>query len=446
LHSRAHMVKGGELLEASVGTLFGERYRIQSTLGTGGMAVVYRAEDAILGRTVALKTLHLRYAEVPSFRRRFGQEARAMACLDHENILKVYDISQDGEVPFIVAECVAGRDIGTLLRGHRGGRLNELFTRRMAAQLLRALSYAHRHGVIHRDVKPSNILVTAGGTVKVADFGIARIVEEDGVEAGEPGEIVGSARYMSPEQLMGKEATPRSDVYSVGVLLYHCLTGEPPFSGNVRSLAWQHVHGAPTPPRQLNEKISPHMEALILKALAKNPDDRYTSAAAMLDDLEVEAIPRAGKAAEVPRSDAPHKGRKGLVLAAALTLLVIMGSALAFELGYVDLPPYGDREKAVGRMESVVAKGAPAAPENSAAASSPQDLVAIPDVRAYFDYFAEKRLTSRGFEVRFVYDYQYGYANRGVTWATDPAIGTLAPKGSTITVYATPLNRPQPQF
>jgi hypothetical protein len=440
------MVKGGELLEASVGTLFGGRYRIQSTLGTGGMAVVYRAEDAILGRTVALKTLHLRYAEVPSFRRRFGQEARAMACLDHENILKVYDICQDGEVPFIVAECVAGRDIGTLLRGHRVGRLNELFTRRLAAQLLRALSYAHRHGVIHRDVKPSNILVTAGGTVKVADFGIARIVEEDGVEAGEPGEIVGSARYMSPEQLMGKEATPRSDVYSVGVLLYHCLTGEPPFSGNVRNLAWQHVHGAPTPPRQLNEKISPHMEALILKALAKNPDDRYASAAAMLDDLEVEAIPRAGKAAEVPRSDAPHEGRKGLVLAAALTLLVIMGSALAFELGYVDLPPYGDREKAVGRMESVVAQGAPAAPENPAAASSPQDLVAIPDVRAYFDYFAERRLTSRGFEVRFVYDYQYGYANRGVTWATDPAIGTLAPKGSTITVYATPLNRPQPQF
>jgi eukaryotic-like serine/threonine-protein kinase len=434
------MVEGGELLEASVGTLLGGRYKIQSTLGTGGMAVVYRAEDTILGRTVALKTLHRRYAEVPSFRQRFRQEARAMACLDHENIVKVYDISQDGEVPFIVAECVAGRDIGTLLRGHRAGHLNELFTRSMAAQLLRALSYAHQHGVIHRDIKPSNILVTAGGTVKVADFGIARIVEEDG---GEAGEIVGSARYMSPEQLMGKEATPRSDVYSVGVLLYHCLTGEPPFSGNVRSLAWQHVHGAPTPPRQLNEKISPHMEALVLKALAKNPDDRYASAAAMLDDFRVEAVPGLGKAAGVPRSGAP---RKGLVLASVFTLLGIMGGALAFELGYVDLPPYGDREKAVGQMESVVAKGAPAAPENSAAASSPQDLVPIPDVRAYFDYFAEKRLTARGFEVRFVYDYRYGYANRGVTWATDPAIGTLAPRGSTITVYATPPNRPQPQI
>ena len=170
------------------------------------MAVVYKAEDAILGRTVALKTLHRRYAEIPSFRRRFRQEARAMACLDHENVVKVYDISQDSEVPFIVAEYVAGRDIGKLLAGHRGGTLNEKFARRMAAQLLRALSYAHRRGVIHRDIKPSNILLTASGTVKVADFGIARIVEEDG-EVGSPGEIVGSARYMAPEQLMGEEAT-----------------------------------------------------------------------------------------------------------------------------------------------------------------------------------------------------------------------------------------------
>src|SRR5918998_798061 len=153
-------------LETSVGTVLGGRYRVQSTLGAGGMAVVYKAEDAILGRTVALKTLHPRYAELPSFRRRFRQEARAMACLDHENIVKVYDISQDGEVPFIVAECVAGRDIGRLLAGNRSGTLNEKFARRLAAQLLRALSYAHRRGVIHRDVKPSNILVTAAGTVK----------------------------------------------------------------------------------------------------------------------------------------------------------------------------------------------------------------------------------------------------------------------------------------
>jgi serine/threonine protein kinase len=440
------VVEGGKALEASVGTLLGERYRVQSTLGAGGMAVVYRAEDTILGRTVALKTLHQRYAEMPSFRRRFRQEARAMACLDHENIVKVYDISQDGEVPFIVAECVAGRDIGTLLNRHRGGRLNELFVRRMAAQLLRALSYAHRRGVIHRDIKPSNILVTAGGTVKVADFGIARIVEEDGVEG--VGEIVGSARYMSPEQLMGKEATPRSDVYSVGVLLYHCLTGKPSFSGALKSLAQQHIHKAPTPPRKLNGKISPHMEAVILKALAKNPDDRYPSATAMLDAIGVEAAP-VKKTTEVPRSGRPHRGRKGLVLASTLAL-VLSGAALASGLGYVDLPPYGSGEKALSRMESVATKEPPAVPEETSreplASPSSRDLVAIPDVRANFDYFAAQRLASRGFEVRFVYDYRYGYANRGVTWATDPAIGTLAPRGSTITVYATPLDRPQPQF
>src|SRR5918999_4921681 len=173
-------VEGGKRLETPVGTVLAGRYRVESTLGSGGMAVVYRAEDDILGRAVALKTLHHRYAEMPSFRRRFRQEARAMASLDHENIVKVYDISQDGELPFIVVECVSGRDLGDLLGGRsrrRSGRLNEQVVRRMAIQLLHALSYAHRRGIIHRDIKPSNILLTSGGTVKVADFGIARIAQ-----------------------------------------------------------------------------------------------------------------------------------------------------------------------------------------------------------------------------------------------------------------------------
>src|SRR3712207_3237580 len=157
---RAHTIEGGKALETSAGTVFAGRYRVESTLGSGGMAVVYRAEDDILGRAVALKTLHHHYAEMPSFRRRFRQEARAMASLDHENIVKVYDISQDGEVPFIVVECVSGRDLGDLLGGRRrSGRLNEQFVRRMAMQLLHALSYAHRRGIIHRDIKPSNILL-----------------------------------------------------------------------------------------------------------------------------------------------------------------------------------------------------------------------------------------------------------------------------------------------
>src|SRR5918997_1039373 len=374
------------------------------------MAVVYKAEDAILGRTVALKTLHERYAESPSFRRRFTQEARAMACLDHENIIKVFDISQEGEVPFIVAECVAGRDIGKLLlAANRGGTLNEKFVRRLAAQLLRALSYAHRRGVIHRDIKPSNILVTAAGIVKVADFGIARILEDDGADVGKPGEIVGSARYMSPEQLRGEEATPRSDVYSVGVLLYHCLTGRPPFSGGVRALAQQHVHKSPTPPRKLNRKISPQMEAVILKALAKNPSDRYPSAIAMLDDVDVETLPRSVKTAEVPRSGV-GRGRRGLVLAAsaAALLVALAGAALAAGLGPANLP-LQDRaggEEALSRAEPIETGEPPSAPEPSgepvpaeaasreevaasaeapsaeASARSSERLVRVPDVRA----------------------------------------------------------------
>jgi eukaryotic-like serine/threonine-protein kinase len=470
LYSKVLAVEGGKRLETSVGTVLAGRYRVESTLGSGGMAVVYRAEDDILGRAVALKTLHDHYAEVPSFRRRFRQEARAMASLDHENIVKVYDISQDGEVPFIVVECISGRDIGDLLGGRRGGRLNEQFVSRIAMQLLRALSYAHRRGIIHRDIKPSNILLTSGGTVKVADFGIARIIEEEDVAMGEPGEIVGSARYMSPEQLRGEDATPRSDIYSVGVLLYHCLTGRPPFAGDVKSLARQHIHKDPPPPRRLNKRITPGMEAVIMKALSKKPRDRYFSANAMLDDIEIDAPP---KTAETPKS-VRRKARGGaLVLASVATLLLLLGGG-ALASGLVGFPQVGSVADTLSRMNPVETKP-PTPPQSSQAeaadtggassgrsgsrnvasvtdAASSQSraqtgpkMVPIPNVTAYYDYYAENALANRGFEVRFVYDYQDGFAPRGVTWATDPAAGTMAPKGSTVIVYATPKDLPLPR-
>jgi serine/threonine protein kinase len=461
-------VEGGKKLETPVGTVLAGRYRVESTLGSGGMAVVYRAEDDILGRAVALKTLHHHYAEMPSFRRRFRQEARAMASLDHENIVKVYDISQDGEVPFIVVECVSGRDLGDLLGGRRrrhSGRLNEQFVRKMAIQLLHALSYAHGRGIIHRDIKPSNILLTSGGTVKVADFGIARIVEEDDVPISEAGEIVGSARYMSPEQLRGEDATPRSDVYSVGVLLYHCLTGRPPFSGDVKSLARQHIHKDPPPPRRLNKRITPGMEAVIMKALSKKPRDRYFSANAMLDDIEIEARPRS------VRTDAPRQARRkarggALVLASVAVLLLLLGGGGALASGLVGLPQDGGVAATLSRMNPVETEPPPP-PQGAQGESNPSGsqnvasvteaassraktparpkMVPVPDVTAYYDYYAEDALAQRGFEVRFVYDYQDGFAPRGVTWATDPAAGTLAPRGSTVTVYATPKDLPLPR-
>jgi eukaryotic-like serine/threonine-protein kinase len=467
MHSRVFLVGGGKRLETTVGTVLAGRYKVESTLGSGGMAVVYRAEDDILGRTVALKTLHQDYAEMPSFRRRFRQEARAMASLDHQNIVKVYDISQDGEVPFIVVECVAGRDVGDLLANRRGGRLNEQFVRRIAAQLLLALSYAHRRGIIHRDIKPSNILLTQEGTVKVADFGIARIVEEEDA-TGVPGEIVGSARYMSPEQLRGEEATPRSDLYSVGVLLYHCLTGRPPFSGDVKSLARQHIHKDPTPPRKLNRRISPAMEAVILKALQKDPRDRYFSANAMLDDIEVEVSPKKTATTETPRSARRKARGAGLVFAAVLAIMLLLGGGAALASGVIGLPQGGDVAETLSRMNPVETKP-PAPPQNAnetAQGSSDQSgsqnvasvtqtkssrvetqdrkMVPVPDVTAYYDYYAADALTNSGFEVSYFREYREGFAARGVTWATDPAAGTLAPEGSTVTIYATPKDRPLP--
>jgi eukaryotic-like serine/threonine-protein kinase len=472
-------VEGGKRLETPVGTVLAGRYRVESTLGSGGMAVVYRAEDDILGRAVALKTLHHHYAEMPSFRRRFRQEARAMASLDHQNIVKVYDISQDGEVPFIVVECVSGRDLGDLIGGRRrSGRLDEQFVRRMARQLLHALSYAHRRGIIHRDIKPSNILLTSGGTVKVADFGIARIVEEDDVPMGEAGEIVGSARYMSPEQLRGEDATPRSDIYSVGVLLYHCLTGRPPFSGDVKSLARQHMHKDPTPPRRLNKRITPGMEAVIMKALSKKPRDRYFSAEAMLNDIEIEAVPRSAGTKKAPKSARRNARGDALILASVAFLLLLLGGGGALASGLVGLPQDGSVAGTLSRMNPVeivlpappqgaqdksnsetadtgvkpsgqsgsqnVASMTEAASSQARKRARPK-MVRVPNVTAYYDYYAEDALLNRGFEVRFVYDYQDGFAPRGVTWATDPAAGTRAPRGSTVTVYATPKDLPLPR-
>jgi serine/threonine-protein kinase len=378
-----------------------------------------------------------------------------MASLDHENIVKVYDISQDGDVPFIVAEYVSGQDIGTMLKSAPDGRLSEEFAVEVVSQLLRALNYAHWRGVIHRDIKPSNILITQEGVVKVADFGIARVVEEEEA-AGDPGEIIGSARYMSPEQLQGEETTPRSDLYSVGILLYHCLTGKPPFSGNAKSVARQQIYKDPILPRKVRGKISEHLEAVILKAFAKDPEDRYPSALAMLEDLERSADAEGSE--RVPRRS--FKSRNVLLpLSAFVLLLLLGGGAAAASIGYVDLgtlPLVGRTEGTLTAPVQPVAEESPEAPDTpqetgQTAAENPQLLqqfAFVPDVDTYFDWYAEQTLRNTGFQTQVVYEYHEGYAPNGVTWGTDPLVGTLQPLGTTITIYATPndqLTQPQPQ-
>ena len=441
---------GGKTQNTAVGRVLGGRYRVDGRLGKGGMAVVYRADDALLGRKVALKILHRYYADATYFQKRFKQEARAMASMDHENIVKIYDICQDEDVPLIVAEYVGGEDLGVLISRQPEDRLDERSARKIAAQLLNALSYAHQRGIIHRDVKPSNILMTEEGVVKVADFGIARIVEEE--DAEEPGEIVGSARYMSPEQLQGGEATPRSDVYSVGILLYHCLTGSPPFSGDLESLVRLQLHEEPTPPRELNKEVSLHMEAAILRALSKDPADRYPSARAMLEDLEGgkrdEVVPQT---LGIPRRAIRRKSRVGSLLALMLALVVTVAGLWlgAASLGYVGLPSGRDAQGWVDqaqRAEGDLLRYPFVSAEKETPADGNAATAQIPNVDTYFDYWAKQTLKDSGFKVKVVYGRQAGYTNRGVTWATEPAIGTSAPKGSTVTVYATPKELEQPKL
>lgn len=433
------------------------------------MAVVYKAEDAILGREVALKTLRQSYAEEHTFLRRFKQEARAMASLDHPKIVRVYDISQEDGVPFIVAECVEGEDAGDRLS--RIGKMDLGTALDVADQLLEALAYAHEQGIIHRDIKPSNVMLT-GGSIKVADFGIARIVEETRDEDHEAGEIIGSARYMSPEQLTGRQATPRSDIYSVGILLYHCLTGEPPFSGDTKSVARQQLHRTPLPPRRLNRRISPGLEAVILKALSKDPSERYPSAEAMQEALRKERPARLVAPAVLGRM---FGDRKKSLTTAALAAVLLSGLAAAGVSGYVGdtgdlassrsaeegsvLPGQTEESEDTGRTRGLSVfggfggtaetTGSGGSGEETAGAgetTAETEYVTVPSVDAYYDYYAEEVLASQGFKTEIVYDRHEGYSNRGVTWGTDPLPGEKVPEGSTVTIYATPKEQPQPQF
>ena len=263
-------------------TVLEGRYELLESLGSGGAAEVYRAEDRLLGREVALKFLRKEYAAEPGCVERFRDEARSAASLSHPNVVQIYELgASEAGHPFVAMEYVEGGTLKDKLDG--SGKLDPVTAARMAAGISRALQAAHAHGIIHRDIKPQNVLVSGAEHVKVADFGIActpsSITEAKG--------ITGTVRYMSPEQAAGNAVGEASDLYSLGAVFYEMLTGSPPFSGaNQTAVALKHVNEPPRPPKELEPHVPDVMNELALKLLAKSPSERPADAGALVDELE----------------------------------------------------------------------------------------------------------------------------------------------------------------
>ncbi|MFJ3922495.1 Stk1 family PASTA domain-containing Ser/Thr kinase [Streptomyces sp. NPDC090022] len=267
----------------------GGRYELSHVLGRGGMAEVYLAHDTRLGRTVAVKTLRADLARDPSFQARFRREAQSAASLNHPAIVAVYDTGEDYvdniSIPYIVMEYVDGSTLRELL--HSGRKLLPERTLEMTIGILQALEYSHRAGIVHRDIKPANVMLTRTGQVKVMDFGIARAMGDSGMTMTQTAAVIGTAQYLSPEQAKGEQVDARSDLYSTGCLLYELLTVRPPFIGDSPvAVAYQHVREEPQPPSNFDGEITPEMDAIVLKALVKDPDYRYQSADEMRADIE----------------------------------------------------------------------------------------------------------------------------------------------------------------
>ncbi|MGH2977322.1 MAG: Stk1 family PASTA domain-containing Ser/Thr kinase [Gaiellaceae bacterium] len=268
--------------DSLIDTLFDGRYRIMRKLGAGGMADVYLAEDQELGRRVAIKILNGRHANDDQFIERFRREAKNAAALNHPNIVSIYDRGEAEDTYYIAMEFLDGRSLKELIVGHGAAPVKVAIE--YARQILSALRFAHRHGIVHRDIKPHNVLVDGEGRVKVTDFGIARAGTSQMTETGS---IVGTAQYLSPEQARGGEIDQRSDLYSLGIVLYELLTGKTPFEGDTPvEIAMKHLSAVPKPPSELRPDIPPELDMVVLRALAKDPDDRYQSADEMEADLE----------------------------------------------------------------------------------------------------------------------------------------------------------------
>ena len=419
-----------------IGRTFNNRYKLIERVGLGGMAEVYRAEDSVLGRTVAVKVMLPQYAADPTFTKRFRQEAASAANLQSPYIVSIYDWGLDGETYYIVMEFLRGTDLKTAIKER--GAINQRKAAEIGSQVAQALSVAHAGGIIHRDIKPQNIMIQPDGNIKVMDFGIAR--------AGDAGlsqtaTVLGTAHYVSPEQAQGKELTGASDIYSLGVVLYEATTGKLPFDGqDAVSVAVKQVNEIPVPPSSINPNIDPALEAIIMKAMEKDPERRFKDASEMRhvlndylagrpvnlgDDISglktqvmggvppvsgtavmnpVGANGEAGrttvtKAYTADDNNGGKKSSRNIVIGVVIGLLVVLGiigAAMAF--------------------------------------SGNQEMVSVPDVSNKAVAEARGELQAAGFTVGAETEVYNPDVQAGHVVSTDPAAGVQAAKGSTVNI------------
>ena len=373
-----------------------DRYELGEILGFGGMSEVHLARDLRLHRDVAVKVLRADLARDPSFYLRFRREAQNAAALNHPAIVAVYDTGEartpTGPLPYIVMEYVDGVTLRDIV--HTDGPMPPRRALEVIADACQALNFSHQHGIIHRDVKPANIMISKTGAVKVMDFGIARAIADTGNPVTQTAAVIGTAQYLSPEQARGERVDARSDVYSLGCVLYEMLTGQPPFTGDTPvSVAYQHVREDPVPPSQKHPGISPELDAVVLKALAKNPDNRYQSAAEMRADL---VRVHSGEKPEAPKVLTPHERTQMMT---SRSNVRADGAAAPLNYDFGDAP----RRSSVGRWLVALAVlsilTVVVAVAINLGGGKPRE-VQVPDVRGQVSADAIAALQNKGFKIR----------------------------------------------
>src|SRR5215470_6799073 len=417
--------------------LLGGRYELDGVIGRGGMAEVYQARDLRLGRVVAVKTLRDDLAGDSTFRERFRREVRSAASLGHPSIIAVYDTGEDtaGEVPvpYLVMEYADGRTLAGLLG--EGPRLLPGRAAEITDGVLRALGHSHRNGIVHRDIKPSNVMVTGRGEVKVMDFGIARSLTGSQATLTRASQVIGTAQYMSPEQARGERADARSDLYSAGCLLYELLTGRPPFRGESPiAIAYQHARQAPVPPSQLDPQIPGWADAVVLKAMAKAPAERYQNAEEMRADLRraTSGVPEPPP----PAAILPHAQRPGGPAVAAPPDTAIRGR------GDGTAPPPGHRRRravlwvlaGVLVLAAVLATGYLTLASGGSSSDGGGTTYPVPDVRGLTWQQAGQTITANHLRPHRL-SRSSPSVPKGQVISTRPTAGALVAAGSTVTVF-----------